>query len=964
MNNASKLRAFRYAGSLEHNISLPHLCDDLEDHSGSDNSCDTVFCVDPKGVLPDKEVRGNQEFVPIIPSLQRNKADFKNPFSKKHCDILHSTQNSKELKKPPAQLNSSAPDLECFKCNTFAELQNRLGSIDESEMDGLQSYKMQPANAVVKSEPLLSKVVKIPGEKPGIQQFPCKKQTNGQDQGQPAQRGAFMKNIKEIPCERTAQNKIFPCSPRFHMASSLVQCEQDTESQSITKKKDTNPSVPFPVEQLSSDKSTLSPKIRIPPVGKSSSPLSTALGSSVSFPITRCEVIPQFSTENQGEKATITVTVQQPLDLNGHDELIYSVVKEVEVSGPVNKVKAAKIANIAELDSLKNLPLGSQPVKIIGSVGKEQTTADSISDVQALDAIGKTPSDLSTGKTISIGQNHVVNSKTDSNPSQLDVRSKESQTKSGIEVAKTDVLSTSQYEASGFREYAFETAAEQEDTKTKCKQSSGQHCKEFKDKSSPTNERIVEDFQMKPAENLVSNNFSTYDTNSLTKAWHDTDKQHACKDSIYPCTSWTNETSYSPKATPGKNCYIAKPTLVEWAKYSESMPSVPRSDNNSPNKKNKRHMQPTMTQTTSENQLKSTNPKSPIDESTKLFTAKLEQLTNRSRSLSRSNVECAAVQPFEQSNAVFTQGSSRSKEGSCTSPRVNRHLEKENCQDVGSKGSLEGQYASAHAKSTTCPGLLTVFEADLLALSQASPSLRRVPRFFPLYDVDESDTFKHSQSNMSSVNKGLSSPVVHKLSGTAPNLCVSPKSNRRSINRSSSLSPDGFSRKQISWSSQSLSRKQMKASTSSKYPTKILNGRVEVLRASEDSLSSSSPGSSDIDDLEESKRKIKLLSHTLPSPYSRVTAPRKPNHCSGHASDNTSVLSGELPPAMCKTALLYSRNSMVSSGYESLKRDSETTYSSTSIHDSISDQSCFYSTLKGAKSSKKRSNTGKSAKSL
>lgn len=938
MNNSSKLRAFRYAGSLEHNFSLPHLCDDREDHSGSENSCDTVFCLDPKGVLHDKEVRGNQEFVPIIPSLQRNKIELRSPFSKKHWDVMHSTQNSKEMKKPPAQEQSSAPDLECFKCNTFAELQNRLGSIDESETVDVHSCKTKPTSAVGKSEPLSSKVVK-----PEVQQFPCKRQVSVQEQEQPPQRGASLKNIKETPRE---QDKILPCSSRLHTASS----EQDDESQRRNKTMETTPTVSFPVKEASSDKFTPPPKIRIPPVGKSSSSLSTALGSPVPFPITRCEVIPQFSTENQGEKATITVTVQQPLDLNGHDELIYSVVKEVEVSSPVIKGKAAKIANIAELDSLNNLPLGSQPVKIIGSVEKEQTAADSTSDVQALDTTGTTSSASCAAKTISTHQSHVVNSKNDSYPSQLDVRSKESQSKSVTDAAKSDSVSTSQYEASRFRQYAFETAAESEDAKRKRKQTSGQLYREFNDKASRTNQRIPEDFGMKQAENVVSSYYSNYDTSRLTRAWHDPDKQHACKDPVLPRTNWNNETSYSPKATIEKKCYVAEPSLVEWAKYSESVSSEPRSDNNSPNKKNKRNVQPTMTQTTSENQLKSTNPN---DESTKLFSAKLEQLTNRSRS--RSNVECVAVQPFEQSNT------SKSKEGSCTPPRVNRHLEKEKCQDLCSKGSLEGRNSSAHAKSTACPGLLTVFEADLLTMSQASPSLRRVPRFFPLYDDDddEGDICKRSQSNMSGVNKVITSSVAHKVSGTAPNLCASPKSNRRSINRSSSLSPDGFSRKQISWSSQSLSRKQTKASVSSKYPTKILNGRVEVLRASEDSLSSTSQGNSDIDDLEESKRKMKLLSRTLPSPYSRVTAPRKPNHCSGHASDNTSVLSGELPPAMCKTALLYSRNSMVSSGYESLKRDSETTYSNTSIHDSISDQSCFYSTLKGARSSKKRSNTGK-----
>ncbi|XP_054423660.1 kinesin-like protein KIF26A [Pteronotus mesoamericanus] len=74
----------------------------------------------------------------------------------------------------------------------------------------------------------------------------------------------------------------------------------------------------------------------------------------------------------------------------------------------------------------------------------------------------------------------------------------------------------------------------------------------------------------------------------------------------------------------------------------------------------------------------------------------------------------------------------------------------------------------------------------------------------------------------------------------------------------------------------------------------------------------------------------------LPSPYSKVTAPRRPQRCSsGHGSDNSSVLSGELPPAMGRTALFY--HSGGSSGYESMMRDSEATGSASSAPDSLSD---------------------------
>lgn len=73
---------------------------------------------------------------------------------------------------------------------------------------------------------------------------------------------------------------------------------------------------------------------------------------------------------------------------------------------------------------------------------------------------------------------------------------------------------------------------------------------------------------------------------------------------------------------------------------------------------------------------------------------------------------------------------------------------------------------------------------------------------------------------------------------------------------------------------------------------------------------------------------------------------------------NSSVLSGELPPAMGKTALFYHSGS---SGYESMLRDSsENTGSTSSAQDSLSEHStATTSSRRSSKSSKKsRSNTG------
>ncbi|XP_077094623.1 kinesin-like protein KIF26A isoform X2 [Siphateles boraxobius] len=94
----------------------------------------------------------------------------------------------------------------------------------------------------------------------------------------------------------------------------------------------------------------------------------------------------------------------------------------------------------------------------------------------------------------------------------------------------------------------------------------------------------------------------------------------------------------------------------------------------------------------------------------------------------------------------------------------------------------------------------------------------------------------------------------------------------------------------------------------------------------------------------------------LPSPYSKITAPRRPQrYSSGHGSDNSSVLSGELPPAMGRTALFY--HSGGSSGYESMIRDSEATGSASSAHDSMSESGMSSSgRTRISKAPKKRSN--------
>ncbi len=87
---------------------LPSFLSDPDYSSSSEQSCDTVIYVGPGGAaISDRELSDNEgppAFVPIIPSLNRK-------------------QRGKE----------GTVDHDHFKCNTFAELQERLECIDGSE---------------------------------------------------------------------------------------------------------------------------------------------------------------------------------------------------------------------------------------------------------------------------------------------------------------------------------------------------------------------------------------------------------------------------------------------------------------------------------------------------------------------------------------------------------------------------------------------------------------------------------------------------------------------------------------------------------------------------------------------------------------------------------------------------------------------------------------------------------------
>ncbi len=158
---------------------LLHLSSDPEDYSSSEQSCDTVIYVGPNGsALSDKELTDNEgppEFVPIIPSLHKNKADLSmNSLTSQSpqqvvAPLVQVSQSVQPLQTvhpqplPPLSEEGAEPckkEKDCLKCNTFAELQERLGCIDGREEVTKFPFEEVPANRADKFEPGPGQVLK------------------------------------------------------------------------------------------------------------------------------------------------------------------------------------------------------------------------------------------------------------------------------------------------------------------------------------------------------------------------------------------------------------------------------------------------------------------------------------------------------------------------------------------------------------------------------------------------------------------------------------------------------------------------------------------------------------------------------------------------------------------------------------------------------------------------------------
>ncbi|XP_016535003.1 kinesin-like protein KIF26B isoform X5 [Poecilia formosa] len=991
------LRAFHSTEEVDMDFPSFRLRGELY-RSSSDQSCDTVIQINSDGSVHSKTapMLAQPEFVPIIPSLHPNKSDLDDPeFTALLQELLLIPQLHREKKTEETvqgnieglRAEGKPPERDCLKCDTFAELQERLGCIDGSEvtMEVLKSSlkgatlqnilaKTQPQKEAPKAPHTLLNVGK------GCTQASFgEKQTDGAvltDSFQREDSGLF-------DCEECSANSSSEELMNQALGLSMTCPSELPKTRAV---KSGNNVLSKRLEANSHSKATASlsehpppenheagdwfkPDKRASPIGKSS-PISPSSSCSSSHTMAKSVVIGDHSAKDSKEmKATITVTVQQPLDKMGQDELVFSMVEEVTISGAYNSGSTGGniicIREPAQSQDHGQTSASSQPIRIIGDVTDDCPASAPPADQSA-----------NTEQCNEKGRNHFkreirflpsfINPMLMNMDCDLDDAKEE---KSTPETSK-DVNSASELKRKNTRSAEDDTVDKQtqscdseihhlkkpdrtssltsfnqpvSEDKHICKKAlENKMCEkrlESTDKGHPrdckhvysTHSQKVSEGVDTACRHVGSNHMRTgvalgcyetipvsFVTGSLPRAWQNPSHKEN------PSRGVTSSTPCSPGETLEKRHGRRQSTenhCLHTSSPQKYIPEVKQDSACALRKGNESLFTPSPTR---KHDNSSSRHRPPADNSSRLFNTKLEQLARRTNSLGR------IPRDFPTMERGRSNTSMSSKETS--------------------KGSNQASYKGSHKEN---------YEGDC-TFPRANRTPRRNPRsdhshYFFHTENPPSQSAKHSHSKLSAVGKlKIATPKVRRQSSPSiKTLNMSHKSLQHS-SRSASLSPDS---KMVSFertssffpssppqSHRSISRTPSQSSTCSSTKSAIqgiINGRItDLLRER-----SSSPSSCGPDQMS-----------PLPSPYSQVTAPRTPDHLSGHASDTTSVLSGDLPPAMGKTSLHFSnRSSLVSSGYDSLVRDSEATGSTTSNRDSVSDRS---GSLLSSRSSRRRGNTG------
>ncbi|XP_055992890.1 kinesin-like protein KIF26B isoform X1 [Sorex fumeus] len=1119
MRRPTQLRPFQARTAMDSDFPIAHLSSDPDYSSSSEQSCDTVIYIGPNGTaLSDKELTDNEgppDFVPIVPALQKTRGDSRPPET--------------------GEAVASKAERDCLKCNTFAELQERLDCIDGSEEPSKFHFEELPtqfgAETASKGSPVSQAVAGLcesekedigtesesqMARREGAEPLISKTQRNhspiptatlphspspASPRSIPGSSSQHSSQLAQSPSLQSSRESLNSCgfvegkprpmgSPRLGIASLSKTSEYKPASSpsqrcKVYTQKGILPAL-APLPPLSKDsrmvssESLLQPEIRTPPVGMSPQVLKKSMSAgSEGFAHSPGDEETQAAMSPEAKKeilSTTMVTVQQPLELNGEDELVFTLVEELTISGVLDSGRPTSIISFNSDCSVQALASGSRPVSIIGSISEDLECYSNMAPVSevsitqflplpklSLDDKGREAgsrrssisswlSEMSTGsdgeqschsfiaqtcfghgeamadppasevvgglqntavckekpkacpdnllilsevgeesfnkappikgcKISTLGKAMVTISNTASLSScegyipmqtNITVYPCIAMSPRNVQEAEAAVASVSSApkaaqaqeskETNTKREMKFEdpwlkreeevkkenthpgeeggrsettSSSPKPETRTEQEQdrktSSGERLSS-EVSASPLNDsfrRVADGCEMAlpsvtaqspayPGRNLKSS--------SLPRAFQKGSRQEELDSLFYHCAADSNglgtqasKAALERKVASPKHCVLARPKGIP------PLPPVRKSSLDQKNRASPQHSACSSSTSSPLNQPvpflagfpdESGSKMKDASSSSKLFSAKLEQLASRTNSLGRTTVSHYECLSLERAESLSSMSSRLHASKDSTMPRVGRSL-----------GRSAGA-SPTNPSPSPCPG--------------ASP--------------------KASQSKISAVSKLLlASPKARSLStSTTKTLSFSTKSLPQSVGQSSNLPPSG---KHMSWSTQSLSRTRGSGLTS-KLPLRAVNGRIsELLQGSAGPRGLQLRAGPEADE-RGAAPDDKPPAHLLPSPYSKITPPRKPHRCSsGHGSDNSSVLSGELPPAMGKTALFY--HSGGSSGYESMMRDSEATGSASSAQDSMSENSSSVSgRCRSLKTPKKRSNSGSQRRRL
>ncbi|XP_073672580.1 kinesin-like protein KIF26A [Garra rufa] len=975
------------------------LSSDPDYSSSSEHSCDTVIYVGPGGTpISDRELSDNEgppAFVPIIPSL-----------------------NKKRVKEGPKS------DGDHLKCNTFAELQERLECIDGSESTSVFTSEGKAQQTASKS---------------GVEEASVSTRTGKSSLQKPAhlQHGAASETNTTLrqDSEPVVREKVFSRGPiqKPNASSSL---------QNISKTSVLNTECGLAT--------------RTPPVGMSQQALRQ--GERNDSPVTdRSHHLSRSPMEVSHLRATLrnrcldrdvlrtTVTLQQPVELNGEDELVFTVVEELPVGLVPDNGRPSSIISFNTDCSLQPLASRSRPVSIISSINDEfdaytcqmnrsQLNQGATSKSQeeftgahatAHSSVGSwscktsicTPSSDETERNVSskaVCKGPVSSSMMDL-PGGLHAESF-SQQRINSALGDSGIC---------FSEQDYDSGTIDKLSISKCPLSHDSTKASLGGPKSIRSNRLMSSQSAQISYISTLPRKSTQTATSGSSYSHELQRQGSRIDEQWTHTSsglhLARNSEFSPTSKPPKNGSSGIPSR-KTSGNSNSVPRPPKMHvpstsqrvvdgcEKSSVKKGELSKMPQLrrgattlgmvsvphsssemkwgndaSQTTGSLKFSSLGKrangqkgsmlpksgsmsppappvrKSSLDQRTRtlLSPSALKSVGNDGTRLSSSKASVS-----EEDFDVRVRGESFSFKSSSlrTASSLRSHSAKgDNARHFGSLMSLERCDSSASVVSKP----VTLRENSNVSISSTGKSAKMVPKLgSPCSISTPTATSPPSTSGICKLGQIKASITPRSIVGNgnkgktlsstaSKSLSSSTKFLAASAARNTSLPPTG---KPPTRSITSSSAKQGRGTImGTKQAIRAANSRVSELAVG--SSKKHLRGSDQADGNNDARTSSETaLAAPLPSPYSKITAPRRPQrYSSGHGSDNSSVLSGELPPAMGRTALFY--HSGGSSGYESMIRDSETTGSASSAHDSMSESGVSTSSrTKASKSPKKRSN--------